>query len=255
MSATRTVYFGDRAFDARLIIFDKDGTLTDFRKTWIPLLEKRIDIVIDRLDIKVSRTELKDLIFQTFGIKDDWIDPYGPFPYSPPSEDEIVFATALYSLGVPWQKGKNVARYSTERAEKELDRRETTVLFDGVVDVLKRLKAKGFLLALATADLTAIAENILEFTDLRKYFDFVIGTDMVERTKPDPEMAHKTLAALRVDPAHTALVGDAITDMEMGRRAGLGLVVGVTEGGIAGHGDLARDAHLVIPSVRDIRVA
>jgi hypothetical protein len=43
--------------------------------------------------------------------------------------------------------------------------------------------------------------------------------------------------------------------MEMGRRAGLGLVVGVTEGGIAGHGDLARDAHLVIPSVRDIRVA
>jgi hypothetical protein len=42
--------------------------------------------------------------------------------------------------------------------------------------------------------------------------------------------------------------------MEMGRRAGLGLVVGVTEGGIASERDLARDGDLVITSVRDIRV-
>ncbi|MFW6180101.1 MAG: HAD family hydrolase [Spirochaetota bacterium] len=254
VNAMPTVVFGERPFDAELVIFDKDGTLTDFKKTWIPLLEKRIDIVREKLGLDVPRRELRDLIFKTFGVGDDWIDPYGPFPYTPPHEDEIVFATALYSLGVPWEKGKTVARHSIERAEEELDRRETTVLFEGVPEVLDSLKRAGLLLALATADLTGIAQTILSFTGIHGLFDYVVGADMVARHKPDPEMLHKILEALKVGPESSVLVGDSITDMEMGRRAGLGLVVGVTEGGIAAEQDLARDADLVIPSVRDIRV-
>ena len=51
----KTVIFGDRPFETELIIFDKDGTLTDFRKTWFPILEKRLDIQILGRPSKVVR--------------------------------------------------------------------------------------------------------------------------------------------------------------------------------------------------------
>jgi phosphoglycolate phosphatase len=250
----RTLLFGDRSFDAELVIFDKDGTLTDFRKTWLPLLEKRIDLAAKQIDRDVDRQTLRALIHRTFGIDGERIDPYGPFPYTPPWEDEIIFATALYSIGVPWQKGKLIARYSLERAEEELDRKTCTELFPGVADTLRRLKSEGLLLSVATADLTDIARNALIYADVYDLFDYIIGADMVEKDKPDPEMIFKTLEELQVKPEREVLVGDSITDMEMGRRAGLGLVVGVTEAGVATARDLARDADLVIPAVREMEV-
>ena len=51
----------------------------------------------------------------------------------------------------------------------------------------------------------------------------------------------------------TALGGDSIVDMEMGRRANVGLVVGVLEGGVATRRDLEKNADVVIETVRDIR--
>jgi phosphoglycolate phosphatase-like HAD superfamily hydrolase len=77
---------------------------------------------------------------------------------------------------------------------------------------------------------------------------------MVEHAKPDPEMVHKTIDALNVSGKHTALVGDSVVDMEMGRRADIGLVVGVLEGGVALDADLKKDADVVIGSIRDIKV-
>jgi phosphoglycolate phosphatase len=250
----QTIVYGNRLFETELIIFDKDGTLTDFKKAWFPILDKRLEIIIRNLKLKVPERELKDRTYRRFGIRGDEIDPYGPFPYTPPSEDEIIFATVLYELGVPWEKSKVCARESLIEAENEISRIDISLLYEGVRTVLENLKAGNVLMALATADLTDIANDILRKLGILGFFDYVVGADMVVHNKPHPEMIEKTLEALGVSAKKTALVGDSIMDMEMGHRAELGLVVGVTEGGIATEEILSHTADVVIGSVREIKV-
>ena len=250
----KTVQFGSRLFEPELIIFDKDGTLTDFKKTWIPIFEKRIELILRRLGINNLPDKIMADLYKTYGICGQDVDAYGPFPYSTPWEDEIIFSTVLYKFGIPWQKAKNTARYCIEKAEELLDRIKITELYYGVTEVLEELRGSGILLSLATADRSSIAADILKFLKIYDLFDDIVGADMVENDKPDPEMIHKTVNALNVDIKKTVLVGDSIIDMEMGKRAKMGLVVGVLEGGVALKKDLAQDADVIISSVRDIKL-
>ena len=250
----KTVIFGDRPFETELVIFDKDGTLTDFRKTWLPILEKRLDILTEKLHLEERSEELRNTAYKRFGISRENIDPYGPFPHTPPHEDEVIFATVLYDFGIPYEQGKMAARTSVVEAEDEIDRIDISVLYDGVEDVLRQLHKGGVLLTLATADLTDYASETLKHLGIFDLFDYVAGADMVAHSKPHPEMVYKTLEALGVAAPKTALVGDSIVDMQMGKTSGLGLTVGVTESGIATRDDLCRQADVVLDSVRAIRL-
>ena len=250
----KTVLFGDRPFGAELIIFDKDGTLTDFRKTWLPILEKRLNILTDKLHLENRRDDFRSTAYKRFGINDEHIDPYGPFPHTPPHEDEVIFATVLYEFGIPYEKAKMAARASVVEAEDEIDRIDISVLYEGVEDALQQLHAGGVLLTLATADLTDYASETLKHLGIFDLFDYVVGADMVTHNKPHPEMVEKTLEVMGVSGPNTALVGDSIVDMQMGKTSGIGLTVGVTESGIATKDDLSSHADLVLHSIRDIRV-
>ena len=250
----REIAYGKRPFETELIIFDKDGTLTDFKKIWFPILEKRLQILTGKLHLKNREREFRKLTYRRFGINGERIDPYGPFPYTPPHEDEVIFATILYELGIPYEQGKMAARASVAEAEQEIDRITISVLYEGVREVLQRLHAGGVLLTLATADLTDIACDTLKHLGIYGLFDYVVGADMVTHNKPHPEMIEKTLEALNVSRKKTCMVGDSIVDTEMGHRGEVGLVVGVTESGIAAANDLSHHADTVISSVRDIHV-
>ena len=250
----KTVIYGDRPFETELIIFDKDGTLTDFRKTWFPILEKRLQILTRRMHLEEREKSFRETVYRRFGINGEHIDPYGPFPYTPPHEDEVIFATVLYEFGIPYEMGKRAARASVVEAEREIDRIAVSVLYHGVEDVLRSLHSGGVLLTLATADLTEIAGDTLKRLGIFGLFDFVVGADMVTHNKPHPEMIEKILQALNIDARKTVLVGDSIVDMQMGEAADIGLVVGVLEGGIAAGKDLDGHSDVVIDSVRNIRV-
>ena len=248
-----TIQYGSRLFETELIIFDKDGTLTDFKKTWIPIFEKRMELILPRVGMDEKRDKIMREMRKIYGIKGTNVDAYGPLPYSPPREDEIIIATVLYKFGIPWQKAKEAARYGIEKAEDIIPRTEVTQMFRGVCPVLQKLKTSGILISLATADLSSIAEDILQFLKIYDLFDYIIGADMVDNDKPDPEMIHKTIDALNAEREKTVLVGDSIIDMEMGNRAKIGLVVGVLEGGVASKKDLEKDADIIVSSVRDIK--
>jgi len=48
------------------------------------------------------------------------------------------------------------------------------------------------------------------------------------------------------------MIGDTVTDMIMGKRAGVTLTVGIVEGGVTPREELEKVADLVVPSVRDL---
>jgi phosphoglycolate phosphatase len=250
----RTVQFGERLFECELVIFDKDGTLIDFKKTWIPIFRKRLEIVMENLPSEMDFAKIVSELYRLYGIRGQAVDPYGPLPYSTEWEDEIMFASVLYKYGLPWQKAKETALHAIQKTEKVLERGKITELYDGVAGLLTDLRRNNVFIGMATADFIEVTINILKHVKIFDLFDYVVGADMVEHPKPEPEMVNKAIEALNVSGRHTALVGDSVIDMEMGRRADIGLVVGVLEGGVAREADLKKDADVVIGSIRDIKV-
>jgi phosphoglycolate phosphatase len=250
----KRVRFGTKSFAPELIVFDKDGTLIDFKSTWLPVLKKRIEIVLEAIDNEHDRDAITGEIYRTFGVDGQEVDPYGPLVYTSLREDETIVATILYRYGTPWEEAKKIAHHSASGADRLTDRAAGAKLLDGVKETLESIRNSGIALALATADLSERAHEILQNTKINGLFDIVIGSDNVERDKPDEEMIVKAYSSLEVTPEKVAYVGDTVTDMEMGKRAGVGLVVGVTGGGVTPREELEKFTDVVIESLRDIAV-
>ncbi len=101
--------------------------------------------------------------------------------------------------------------------------------FPHVVETLSVLKAQGHTLTIASSRSHASLAGLASDMGIASVISYLIGADDVERAKPDPEPVLHTLQAMGVD-AHSALVvGDMAVDVLMGARAGV-RTCGVTWG-------------------------
>jgi phosphoglycolate phosphatase len=92
------------------------------------------------------------------------------------------------------------------------------------------LRERGLKIAIATMDHRASTEAGLATLGIAAWVDTIVyGDDGLPR-KPAPDMVWAACRTVGVSPLHTVVVGDSITDMQMGRRAGAGLNVGVLSG-------------------------
>jgi HAD superfamily hydrolase (TIGR01509 family) len=92
------------------------------------------------------------------------------------------------------------------------------------------LRQRGIRIAVATADNHAPAAVTLASLGVASLVEAIIGADDGLPTKPEPDAVLEICQRLGVTPAQTLVVGDTPLDMQMGRSAGVGLVVGVTSG-------------------------
>lgn len=114
-----------------------------------------------------------------------------------------------------------------------------TCPYEGIVDLLQTLKQKGFLLAVNTNKVNEAA-NILCNKFFPDIFDFVLGSSKDLPTKPNPEGVFRIIrnieeTALKNNPEKINLnnvffVGDSDVDIQTGRNAGVGTVIGVDWG-------------------------
>jgi HAD superfamily hydrolase (TIGR01549 family) len=100
------------------------------------------------------------------------------------------------------------------------------VCFDGVLDVLARLKAEGRRLGIVSAKRRPTVERVLLSAGMGEYFDAVVGSDDTERHKPEPEPILKALELLEAVPAEAAYVGDSPFDVAAARRLVYAVAVG-----------------------------
>jgi len=249
---TKYVSIKGRKIGCRLIIFDKDGTLTDFSKIWIPLTRKRIACIIEEMG---GPQELGDSIMRAWGVDPvtQRIDPRGPCVSAPHSEETLIAATVLYQNGYPWNEAKKAAERALERANSLRDYRRDLKPVMGMKETLERLKERGLLLALATCDVRNQTEEILRILGVADIFDVILSAEEVSHPKPHPEMVLTICERLKVPCSETILVGDTEGDMAMGRRAGIAFTVGVLEGGITPRAEMERVADVVIDSLPEIR--
>jgi phosphoglycolate phosphatase len=101
-------------------------------------------------------------------------------------------------------------------------------MYDGAEELLRRLRADGWTMAVATGKSRAGVVSIFDAHDLHDLFDVVHCADDGPG-KPDPYMLTCNMRALGADAASTIMIGDTSHDMAMARAVGV-YAQGVTWG-------------------------
>lgn len=91
---------------------------------------------------------------------------------------------------------------------------ETLALYPGVIDTLQTLKERGYWMAVVTGKSKRGLLRVLEKFELQPFFYAVRTADCCP-SKPHPAMALECMEELGADNSRTALVGDALFDMQM----------------------------------------
>ncbi len=87
------------------------------------------------------------------------------------------------------------------------------------VFVLEEIRKKGKKIGLVTNTPKKQTYSLLEYLNLKKYFDAIVCGDEVSRGKPEPDMIILASERIKVNPEDCVLIGDTNLDMEAGKKA------------------------------------
>jgi phosphoglycolate phosphatase len=214
------------------LLFDKDGTLFDFRISWGRWASGFLASL-------AGDDAHRERLGQAIGF-----DPEsGAFaPDSP-----VIAATAadIAAALAPHLDGISVAEL-TGRID---DSAGSAPMSEAVPlrPLLAALRNRGLRLGVATNDSEMPARQHLASHGITDCFDFIAGYDSGHGAKPGPGMCLAFAAACGIPPGRIAMVGDSRHDLEAGRAAGMHTVGVLT--GIARTGDLAPLADVVLPDI------
>jgi len=102
---------------------------------------------------------------------------------------------------------------------------EHSTPFDGIDELLGRLRRQGIALGIVTNKISRFADTVVDCAGWADRFGCLITGDRVERPKPDPEPVLAACRALGVGPEQTLFVGDDRRDVLAGAAAGADTVV------------------------------
>lgn len=223
------------------VVFDKDGTLFDFERTFAPACAGVVRQLAGgdaALAMAMAQAVGFDLAVELF------------------ARDSVVIAGTAVDLAAAWAPlldlpadadavglaGRIDALFREQTAA-------TAVLFDGVAATLAALSGAGFKLGLATNDAEANGRAHARAAGIDRYIDFYAGYDSGYGAKPGPGMVSAFAAYCQVPPHRVAMVGDSLHDLHAARNAGA-IAVAVTTG-MAGADKLAPHADHVVTALAD----
>lgn len=125
-------------------------------------------------------------------------------------------------------------------------------VFDGVPQMLKALKEKGFKTAIATSKPIEFAREILRYFDLLKYFDLTVGPELNKGLGEKSEIVAEAISRLGVSgKSKMIMIGDREMDVLGAKENGIASV-GVTYG-FAVDGELENaGADYIVNSIKEL---
>lgn len=213
-------------------IFDKDGTLFDFRLTWRGWTVKVIEVLAEGgADPAALALAL------------GYDRATGAFAKSSPI---IVWTTPeLADLIHGFVPDMDKAALLDLLSELSHHAPQTPAV--ALRPVFEGLRARGLKLGLATNDTEGPARAHLAGAGVLDLFDFVAGCDSGWGGKPAPGQLLAFANQVGVTPERTVMVGDSLHDLHAGAAAGMKCAAVLT--GIAEAGELAPHADVVLADI------
>ena len=174
-------------------IFDMDGLMFDTERVFIGAW----DHAGEKLGVgKAGYMVMKTLGRNTEGCNQAWREEFGP----------DVDIDAMWAYAKEYLDGY-YAKYAL-------------TVKSGLYDLLEYLHRRGYKLAVASSTKSASVERRLKEANVRQYFGAVIGGDMVEKSKPEPDIYLRAAAALGVPPEECYALEDSRNGLLAAHRAG-----------------------------------
>ena len=202
----------------RAVLFDKDGTLIDFERTYGP----------------ATAQVMMALAGNDAGLAARLAEPAGfdlaTLAFQPTS---MIIAGTARDMAQSW--GSLLGESDTMALIARIDAlyldysRTSVALFEETMPALTSLKGRGLPLGIATNDSEAGAHDHAEQAGIHHFFDFFAGHDSGHGYKPGPGMVLAFAEATGFEPSEIAMVGDSLNDLKAASAAGA-VRIGVTSG-------------------------
>ena len=179
----------------KIVIFDMDGTLIDSKK----------DITLSVNYVREHNHNLPPL-----------------------SEEDVVKAINKKERNLAWIFYRTQTYEERDKVlfEEHYHKQcvEHPYLFEGIKEVLEKLKDEGVLMGVATNAPTPFAKKMLAHLGVDKMFVSIVGAD-ISKPKPDPDMVFQILQACRYQRGDVAwMVGDNQKDIEVAKNANINAI-------------------------------
>jgi phosphoglycolate phosphatase len=215
----------------KALLFDKAGTLIDFEKTWFKAIHNVLITLSNGDSAALARLE------SVCDYKDGKFSPDSMVIAGASADYSDILAQACGELG----GAAFLKKYDDLALEEGL--KATTPIGD-VHSLLTKLKAKGYILGLATNGSYALAIGHSDRLNITPLFDFICGYDSGFGRKPKGGMVLGFCAHVNVTPEEVAVIGDTLHD------AGA-VAIGVASG-LTPHETLAKEADVMIEKLEDL---
>jgi len=181
--------------DIAAVIFDMDGLLLDSEKIALATFEAACnqlgfipDLSVYYRCIGTNAVRVQEILSREYGSRYD-------------------------DIAKIWK-----ALYAAETLDKPVP------LKSGARALLQELQQKGMRKAVVTSTDQEIAVRKLSNSRIMHYFDFVLGGDQVDRSKPDPEIYLAACRRLALEPSRSLALEDSDNGVLSAFRAGLEVI-------------------------------
>lgn len=181
--------------DLKAVIFDMDGVLVDSEPVYYKVEQK---------------------LFSSLGLE------------IPPHVHRTFVGLSMESI---WHKIKleNKLDHSVEELislhKKLMIRGFKTLIdpqpIDGIIDLLQLLKKNQIKIALASSSSHELINLVLERTNLKDYFNFVVSSEDVKAGKPEPDIFLEALRLLEMEKNQVLIIEDSANGIRAARQAGI----------------------------------
>lgn len=231
----RGIPLGPPGWSLRAVLFDKDGTMSHSEPMLQTLAAARIELCLQLAASLLSgpgeEDELADLLARAYGVLAAGVDPAGITAVASRDHNLIATATALVQVGFGWPEAlamsERVFSLSDGMHGQRSEHRPQPT--EGLGLLVASLAAARVACAVISNDHSEGISAFLEAHRLDQHFQGHWSADH-RPGKPDPGAVHGLCSTLGVDPQECALIGDANSDLRMGRAAGVPVVLGYRAG-------------------------
>lgn len=214
----------------KAIVLDKDGTIFDYSKIWLSVIEESLDIVFEKERIS-NKNNSKQLLLKVLGFDEDGNTVPNGIIFAN-SKFNIFYRMCYFSLKSKIKPSKiiRMSKLMSELNTKLIDKKLKTIDFSKQQALFKKLHEKNYKIGIITVDNSHSLKISLNRMGIEKYIDFTSTKDDHLPNKPNPKSFNVFCSKFNLDPQEVAFVGDTKRDMIFAKKAKSGYKVGVLWG-------------------------